>query len=183
MTLRSTVLMSLVVGAAVTGGCGGDNPTYLVAGHSLTVADSGYVTTSGYYCSGAAAGQLKVSIVDYQPICGAKIPATADGGARNPQLEHNELELIFVTSAQDDPKMPFQVSAPNCTLGPAGPGIATFKHYASNSQTSDDSVAQSGQMFLTFRDPTDKKPATGTFSLDFGPGGKLAGSFETFTCN
>ncbi len=182
-THSSILDLGLGLAIAASSGCGGSSPTYTVANHALKVADSGYVTTDQYYCSAAAPGQLKLTIVDYNPICGAAVPATSDGGARNPQLEHNELELLFVTSAHDDPKVPYEVSPPDCTIGPAGPGIATFKHYASNAKTPEITMAQSGNLFLTYRDPTDKKPATGSFDLDFGAGGKISGTFETFTCN
>ncbi len=157
---------------------------YSVGGHSLTVRDSGYVTAD-YFCAGAAQGQLRLNIVDYDPICGGMVPASADGGARDARLEHNELELIFVISAHDNPKLPYEVSPPDCILGPAGPGIGYFKHYASGNETPEVTVAQSGNLFLTTYDPTDAKPAVGSFDLDFGLGaaGHVAGSFETFTCN
>jgi len=171
-------LASLIIFA----GCGSKNPTYTVASHALTEDDSGYVT-GDYYCAAAAKGQLKLNIVDYKPICGGMISPTAPGGARDPQLEHNELEFVFVISSHDDPKLPYDVSPPDCTNGPAGPGIAYFKHYASNSDTPDVTVAQSGSLFLTQYDPTDMLPAKGSFDLDFGAGGKTKGDFTTYTCN
>ncbi len=163
-------------------GCGNKNPTYEVGGHKLAVKDSGYVTAD-YYCAAAAKGQLKLNIVDYNPICGGMVPANADGGARDPQLEHNELELVYVISSHDNTKLPYEVSPPDCTNGPAGPGIAYFKHYPSGSDTPDVTVAQSGEIYLTSYDPTDMQPAVGRFDLDFGAAGKIAGDFVTYTCN
>jgi len=166
--------------------CGGGNgilgQTFTVAGHSLTVKDSGYVTAD-YFCAGAAQGQMRINIVDYVPICGGAVPAGADGGSRDPALEHNELELILVLSANDNPKVAFDVSPPDCVNGPAGPGIANFKHYPSGSTTPDITIAQSGQIFLTTYDKTDVKPATGHFDLDFGGAQHVVGKFETYTCN
>jgi hypothetical protein len=167
----------------LTAACGDKSPTYEVGGHKLTVKDSGY-TTADYYCAAAAKGQLKLNIVDYDPICGGMIPANADGGARDPQMEHNELELVYIISSHDNTKLPYEVDGnPDCTVGPAGPGIAYFKHYPSGSTTPDITVAQGGSMFLTTYDPTDMQPAVGSFDLDFGAAGKVAGDFTTYTCN
>jgi len=169
---------------ALLAACGDGGTSVSVGGHTLRVKDSGYVNAD-YFCAGAAAGQLKLNIVDYEPICGGMIPATAPGGARDPQMEHNELELIFVLSsktAAEDPKTPYEVNPPNCDVGPAGPGIAYFKHYPSGSEVADVKVAQSGQIFLLSYDATHMKPATGKYNLDFGSD-KIEGEFETYTCN
>ncbi len=179
--IRSLGLAVLV--ATLSAGACSKETSYTVASHKLVVKDSGYVTTTDRYCSAAAPGQLLLTIVDYDPICGAMIPATADGGARDPQLEHNELELLFVTSAQTDPKLPYEVNVPDCTLGPAGPGAATFRHYPSGSTTPQVTQATSGEIYLTSYDPGDLKPAVGSFKLDFGIAGKIEGEFETYTCN
>ena len=158
------------------------NPTYSVGGHTLTVKDSGYIT-GDYFCQAAARGQLKLNLVDYDPICGGTVGPNDPGGARDPQLEHNELELVFVTSAHMDPKLPYEVSVPDCMAGPAGPGIAYFKHYPTGSTMPDVATAQNGSLFLTFLDPNDAKPAEGSFDLDFGAAGKVKGDFTTYTCN
>jgi hypothetical protein len=176
-------LTKLLCAAALLAACGGKEPTYAVAGHTLTVRDSGYVTTTERYCLGAAVGQMKIQLVDYFPICGGPIAPGAPGGSRDPQLEHNELELILVTSVNDNPKVPFEVSPPNCDIGPAGPGIAYFKHYRSGSDVPETEVAQSGEIFLTSSDPAHLEPAKGSFKLDFGGASKIEGTFETFTCN
>jgi hypothetical protein len=165
--------------------CGDGAATYSVAGHTLKVRDSGYVTAD-YFCPGAAQGQLRLNIVDYDPICGGPIAPTAPGGARDPQMEHNELELVFVLSSKssvEDPKTPYEVSPPDCDVGPAGPGIAYFKHYPSGSETPQVKVAQSGEIFLLSYDPSHQKPATGKFNLNFGGADQIEGEFETYTCN
>ena len=174
------LLLTLAVGCKSGDGFLGQE--FKVGGHSLTVKDSGYVTAD-YFCAGAAQGQMRLNIVDYQPICGGAVPASADGGSRDPTLEHNELELILVISANDNPKVAFDVSPPDCVNGPAGPGIANFMHYPSGSTTPDITIAQGGQIFLTSYDKTDAKPATGNFDLDFGGAQHVVGKFETYTCN
>lgn len=78
--------------------------------------------------------------------------------------------------------MPYTVSAPNCTLGPAGPGIAYFNHYADGSSAPMQTVAQSGSIFITSYDSTGKNPIEGSFELDFGDGGMVKDNFTVYTC-
>ncbi len=172
----------LIAAASMLGACSGGK-SYKVAGYTLSVADTGYVSTDGHgYCQAAAAGQLKVVLVDYHPICGPSVGIDADGGARDSQLEHNELSLVFVNGVQTNPAMKFAVTAPNCEVGPAGPGIASFEHFASHNDVPQRTYATGGSMMLTYVDPTGVKPAKGSFDLEF-PTGKVAGDFETYTCN
>jgi hypothetical protein len=153
-------------------------PTYTVAGNPLTVHDSGYYTAP-YFCEGAGQGQIRIDLVDYKPICG--LGASSDGFS-DPQDEHNDLELIVVYDITKKPTDPYMVSAPNCTLGPAGPGIGYFNHYPSGSNAATQSVAQSGNIFVTSYDASGKKPITGSFTLDFGSDGTINGDFSSYTC-
>ena len=175
-------MKKLILAAALLSACS-SNTTYKVAGFSLSVADTGYVSTDGHgFCPAAAAGQLKVVLVDYHPICGPSVGIDADGGARDNQLEHNELTLLFINGVQTDPAMKFAVSVPNCDIGPAGPAIAYFDHFASHNAVPQRTFATGGSMMLTYVDPAGAKPAKGSFDLVF-PTGKVAGDFNTYTCN
>lgn len=171
--------LALMIACASFAACGGSDPTYKVGGQVLTVKDSGYVT-GDYFCEAAAMGQLRVVFVDYFPICAPNDPIDSQ---RDITTEHNELELIYVTAQVKDAKTPVPVAVGDCTNGPAGPGIATFRHFAANSTTPVETQAVGGQLFLTQLDPTGDKPAKGSFDLDFGQQGAISGSFSSYTCN
>jgi hypothetical protein len=166
---RLTLCCALVVFAS---GCA-KSKSYTVGSNELVVHDSGYYTAP-FFCEGAGMGQIQISFVDYKPICGQ--------GFMDPQTEHNELQLFIVYDASQKYNVPYTVSPPNCMLGPAGPGWAYFNHYADGSSAAQQTVAQSGNIFITSYDSTGKNPIEGSFELDFGDGGMVKDNFSVFTC-
>jgi hypothetical protein len=179
--MESSMKRILFGTALFASGCSSE-PSYTVGGQTLTVKDSGYMTAN-FFCQAGTPGQLELVLVDYAPICGPDDPIDSDLGARNGQLEHDELELLFMTGDHTDPTQPYAVGVSDCTLGPVSDGTATFRHYAANSATPVTTQAVGGAMFLTYVDPTGAKPAEGNFTLDFGAQGSIVGKLKSYTCN
>jgi hypothetical protein len=170
------------VAACLLCGCGSSSQQFTVDGHTMTVLDQGYFTTSGVdYCMAGAPGQMLIDFVDYNYICDPHHQPQ-----RDPAVQHYELQIVLsMNNPQRDPFMPYQVGPADCTNGPTMEAIVRFLHYPANAKSPDTTTqADSGTVTITKPLPVNKaqNPLLGNFDAVFG-GTHLKSTFSIYACN